>query len=123
MDQGLGLWVAPLAFIPGMAILAISTTARYSQLLLFIVNNPERFRLRKQLPLLRYALVSIYVGIAFNAAAAIAGHFFIFGDELSRTLAISLTCLGAMALLSAATCLIMDTLSSELRYFEDLGDS
>jgi hypothetical protein len=118
MEQSLGLWVTPLLLIPGMALLAISTSGRYTQLLLYVATNPKQSGLKRQLPLLRYALIAIYTGIAFDAAAALLGHLFASDADLSRLLLLVLSCIGVICLIFAAVCLVIDTSHSELRHIE-----
>lgn len=118
MEQSLGLWITPLLLIPGMALLAISTSGRYTQLLLYVATNPKHLELKRQLPLLRYALIALYVGIAFDAAAALLGHLFASDADLSRLLLLVLSCIGVICLIIAAVCLVIDTSHSELRHIE-----
>ena len=118
MGDSLGLWVTPLLLIPGMALLAISTSGRYTQLLLHVATNPKHSGLKRQLPLLRYSLIALYTGIAIDAGAALLAHMFASDADLSRLLILVLSCMGAFCLIFAAICLVIDTSRSELRDIE-----
>jgi len=118
MEQALGLWVAPLLIMPGMALLVLSTSARYSQLLLHVATHPQQSALKRQLPLLRYSLIALYAGIAVDACAALLGGLFAFNAEFSRLLIIVLSCIGVACLIFAVVCLIIDTFHCELRHIE-----
>lgn len=123
MEQSLGLWIAPLLLIPGMALLVLSTSARYNQLLLHVVTVPESSPLRRQLPLLRYALVALYLGIGMNSVAALLGHLLVANDELAKSILIVLSCAAVACLLIGVICLIVDTSHNELRLLEKTGTS
>ncbi len=101
-----------------MALLVLSTSARYNQLLLHIATRPEHSALRRQLPLLRYSLVALYVGIAADAVAALLGHLLVSDEAMARSIVIVLSCFGVVCLIIAVVCLIIDTLHSELRDIE-----
>ncbi len=115
MEDTLGFWVAPLLMIPGMALLVISTANRYSQLLLHLVTNPSDSVLRRQLPLLRGALIALYLGIAVDAMAGLLGGLLIFDVVLARRLVIVLSCLGVACLVAASVALIVDASRDPLR--------
>jgi hypothetical protein len=118
MEQTLGFWVAPLLLIPGMALLVLSTSARYNQLLLHVASKPEHSRLQRQLLLLRYALIALYLGIAVNAVAALLAHILTANEQLAKSIILVLSCGGVACLLIAVVCLIIDTTHSELRHIE-----
>lgn len=118
MEQAPGLWVAPLLIMPGMALLVLSTSARYNQLLLHVAIHPQQSGLKRQLPLLRYALIVLYAGIAVDAFAALLGGLFAFNAEFSRLLISVLSCIGVACLSFAVVCLIIDTFHCELRHIE-----
>ena len=115
MEQTLGSWVAPLLMIPGMALLAISTANRYSQLLLFLVTHPSDSVLSRQLPLLRFALIALYAGIAVDALGGLLGGLLAFDSAISRMLIIVLSCVGVACLVVASIALIVDASRDPLR--------
>lgn len=110
MEQTLGMWVAPVLMIPGLALLVISTANRYSQLLLYSLNNPGASGLRRQLRDLRLALVLLYVGIAVHAVAGLLGGILSYSAEVSQQLMLVLSCVGVACLVGASIALTLDAL-------------
>ncbi len=79
MIDTLGFWAAPLLLIPGKALLTISTSAQYNQLLVLVTQFGETRVSVRRLVLTRRALVALYLGIGFDAAgglmAGLAGQY------------------------------------------------
>ncbi len=110
MEQALGLWVAPVLMIPGMALLVISTGNRYGQLLVHLAEAGGERNLIKQLQVLRCALLALYVGIALHAVAGLLGGLLFFDHDTSKTLMQVLSCMGVGCLLIASVALTTDVL-------------
>ena len=89
-------------------------------MLVWIINRAsgQLIAEARQLPLLRYSLIALYVGIAVDAVAALLGHLLVSDEELARSITIVLSCLGVACLIIAVVCLIIDTSHSELRQIE-----
>lgn len=76
-----GLWITPLALLPGVGLLVMSTAARFGQLHSEVHHHLEHDtshgmlpgRLMERATLLRNALVSLYLAVALLALASLAG--------------------------------------------------
>ena len=77
--ESTGLWAAPLLLIPGVALLVLSTSARFGQLREeFLRRHGERHshavkHLCKRARLIHTALVSFYLSIAVLAQSSLLG--------------------------------------------------
>ena len=105
----LGVWVAPILLIPGLALLTISTGNRLNQALNAIAmfgGSPESERTQR---LLAKALIWLYTGIAVNALAGIVGGALsVWLPSQALILIVALACAGVITLLVAAGLLIVE---------------
>jgi hypothetical protein len=118
MPEILGTWVAPILMIPGMALLAISTANRYSQLVIHLSSNPHADSLVRQLRYLRIALAALYAGIGLLALAGLVA------GVLAMVLAVDpgtisilmliLSCAGIACLVIACAALLLDVMHTTL---------
>lgn len=113
------LWAAPLLLLPGVALLVMSTSARYAQIhaeIHQIMGEKVRTGLAKQLlmrsRMFRNALVSLYVAVSLLAIASLSGGLIMLIDEKASYVVVLLTCLGIFALLLAAIELVRESMLS-----------
>jgi hypothetical protein len=113
------LWAAPLLLLPGVALLVMSTSARYAQIhteIHQILGEKIQSTLVEQLlsrsRMFRNALVSLYVVVSLFALASLSGGFIMLIDEKASYLVMVLTCAGIGALLFAALQLVRESILS-----------
>jgi hypothetical protein len=111
-------FILPLILLPGVALLIVSTAARYGQLhdevhrALDHAEAVERADLRQRARYFRDALVALYACVALFALASLSGVLFEVLDRGPRPAVIGLTSIGIMSLLYAAYALIREALLS-----------
>ena len=111
-------FVLPLALLPGVALLIVSSAARYGQIhdevhrLLDHADAADRSDLRRRARYFRNALVALYLCVACFALASLTGVLLEAVDLPSRPAVVALTALGCLSLLYAAAQLIRETLLS-----------
>jgi len=109
MNEILGAWVAPILLIPGLALLTISTANRYNQVLTSIATFGEGAISKRKQKLLARALVSLFMGIAINGVAGLAGGALsVWYPYISNGVIVVLSCVGVIALLAATWFLIWE---------------
>jgi len=116
------LWLTPLILLPGVAMLIMSTSARYAQIHseihhLLDENNSNAGKIIKHLliraKLFRNALVSLYSSAAFLALAGLVGCLSLIWKEFSlESSVLFLIGLGILALLLATVELIRESILS-----------
>jgi hypothetical protein len=116
-------WLTPLILLPGVALLILSTSARYNQLREDYRNrregDPETLHLQLSRALLfRNTLVSLYVSVGFLAAAVLAAGLVTQLPGNPDLPVLLLTCTGILSLIYAAIQLIRESLLSA-RLFPD----
>jgi hypothetical protein len=111
-------WLIPIILLPGVALLILSTSARFAQIHEEIhriihtnepIETPFKTHLQKRAVLFRNALVLLYISVAFFALGSISGALL---DLLNNTpdLAVFLFAfIGIMALITAAILLIIES--------------
>lgn len=110
-------FVLPLALLPGVALLIVSSAARYGQIhdevhRLLDDADANRDDLRRRAHYFRNALVALYLCVAFFALASLIGVLLEVLSIPSRAGVVALTSLGCLSLLYAAYQLIRETLLS-----------
>ncbi len=100
--------MAPLLLIPGKGLLTISTSAQYNQLLALMAQFGETPASNKRLLLTRRALLALYAGISFDAAAGLFGGLFELWTDLGPIAVVVASCIGVACLLVAASFLIAE---------------
>ena len=119
MSPELGAFVAPLLLLPGVALLVMSTSARYGQLhgelhqIAGHHDHPDTLerarRLLRRGELFRSALVALYLSVALLAlASATGGVMALLGGD-GKLLLVVLTCSAIVALLFAASQLFRES--------------
>ncbi len=108
MLEALGFWAAPLLLIPGKGLLTISTAAQYNQLLASVAQFGATPASSKKLPLLRRALVALYLGIVFDAFGGLMGGLLYRWSDMGLTVVVVTGCIGVVCLLAAALLLIAE---------------
>ncbi|MEM8962340.1 MAG: DUF2721 domain-containing protein [Acidobacteriota bacterium] len=122
MDQDIGVWVTPLVLMPGVALLVVSTSARYGQILGEFHDLREHIdeatldllsHLSARAALFRSALVSLYLSTALLALGALIGGVFdIIGHNRAYMVTAALLCLGILCLVFAAIQLVRESVRS-----------
>ena len=118
------LWLTPLILLPGVALLIMSTSARYGQVhsdFRMLLEEPEkaqmlaRHLLLKRSMLFRNSLISLYVSIGVLACAGLLGGLVNLWIQDYVWIVMGLSCLGIATLVFAAAQLIRESfLSMEL---------
>lgn len=115
------LWLTPLIFLPGVALLILSTSARFNRLhdevhdLLdhgHAVPAGTVRRLMRRARLFRTALVALYVCVGLFAVASLLGALFLGWSEASRWLVVGFLVTGIACLCAAAGLLIRESILS-----------
>jgi len=119
--ESVGLWLTPLVLLPGVAILLISTSARYGEI------HAEFHRLLGQRDiatealdkclimrstLFRNALVCLYTSVGLFSLASFLGGLVVYWAAVSFWAIVILTCLGILSLVFASLQLIRESLLS-----------
>ena len=114
------LWAAPLLLLPGVALLIMSTSARFAQIhseIHRIMDHSEDSEssvchLLYRSKLFRDALVSLYISVALFAVASLVGGLSVHFPDNGPTLVAGLTFGGVLFLLFASTQLVRESLLS-----------
>lgn len=126
MIQPTAFWLFPLILLPGVALIVMSTSARYAQIheeLHHIIEEQENIspmyfvHLKTRATYFRNALVALYVSVGVFAVGSIAGALMEFAGGPSTATVVILTCLGILCLIYASVELIRESLLS-LRVIE-----
>ncbi len=115
MDDA-GLWLTPLALLPGVALLVMSTAARFGQLHGEMHHHIDHGR-GSQLPgrllergvLLRNALVSLYLAVALLSLASLVGGLATLWMSAVRVPVVALTSVSVGCVAVAALSLIRES--------------
>jgi len=120
--QGDLLWLTPLLFLPGVALLILSTPVRYGQIhgeihhLLESGKDEYTKELTSQLfrrsRLFRNALITFYVCVGLLAVASILGGLLNAVGMWADILVMIMTCLGVLFMLLATIFLIRESILS-----------
>jgi hypothetical protein len=128
-----GAWLTPLVLLPGVALLVISTSARYGQIhqefhhLLSDTGHDRRRRARelwRRAVLFRNALVGLYAAAASLALGSMVGGLLTLWSAQSMWLVQGFTVLGVVCLVYSAVELVRESvLSLEVlqRHCERMG--
>ncbi len=115
------LWLTPLIMLPGVALLIVSTSARYVQVHGEFHHIMETHtdavscsfqNLLKRSALLRDALVGLYVSVALFSMASLLGGLARLWDKQAFWIVVSLACVGIFSLVFASVQLIREALLS-----------
>lgn len=115
-----GLWITPLALLPGVALLVMSTAARFGQLHAEIHHHLDHEhdhrhasgppgQLLERATLLRNALVSLYVAVALLAVASLTGGVALLWMAEVVVPVVALTSISVLCVAIAAYCLIQES--------------
>ena len=115
MDDA-GLWLTPLALLPGVALLVMSTAARFGQLHAELHHHLDHGR-GKGLPgrlfdravLLRNALVSLYVAVGCLSLASLVGGVAALWMDDVLVPVVALTALSVLCVACASVLLIRES--------------
>jgi hypothetical protein len=130
--ESMALWLTPLILLPGVALLIVSTSARYSEIhaemhRLLHEGHPEHCEaswvaghLLERSRRFRNALVSLYAAVTLLAAAGLLGVATAGWQPLSAALVLGLTALGIGGVAAAAVELVRESLRS-LQILEEHG--
>lgn len=119
-------WLMPLILLPGVALLIMSTSARYGQIheeIHHIIDNQERIsvmyctHLQKRATLFRNALVSLYVSVGLFVLGSIVGALLDLAAGPDDLVVIGFACIGIICLIYASAVLIQESIFS-LRVIE-----
>lgn len=115
-------WIQPLILLPGVALLIVSTSSRFSQvqtevhhLLMddFMISLGVLKHLEERIVLFRNSLTSLYISIALFALGSIFGVMFLpMGQQMSSLVVVVFTGVGIASLLIAVLGLIRESLLS-----------
>jgi hypothetical protein len=117
----IAFWATPLLLLPGVALLIVSTSARYAQIHEEIhelsredmLATPKMgSNLLQRSTLFRNALVSLYLSVAFLTASSLIGGVTSFYVSNSEALVLVLAVSGILCLLFAAIELIRESWQS-----------
>jgi hypothetical protein len=126
MIQPTAFWLFPLILLPGVALIVMSTSARYAQIheeLHHIIEGQENIsqiflvHLKTRATYFRNALVALYVSVGLFAVGSIAGALMDFLNGPSTVTVVILTCLGILCFIYASIELIRESVLS-LRVIE-----
>jgi len=117
--QNVEIWLTPLLLLPGVALLIMSTSARYGQIHAELHHLIEKRRdrvlvsslqlLTKRSTLFRNALVSLYVSVGLLSLAGLLGGLMGPWESAAINIVWVLTCLAIVCLLFAAVELIRES--------------
>ncbi|MCG8608494.1 DUF2721 domain-containing protein [bacterium] len=124
--ENVEMWLTPLLFLPGVALLVMSTSVRYGQIhgelhgLLDRGNSTDVHagQLLRRSTFFRNALVSLYLGFGLFSLASLLGGLTVKWAMASTWIVTGLTCVGILTLVFAAFELIRESLLS-LRIIEE----
>ncbi len=124
--ENVEMWLTPLLFLPGVALLVMSTSVRFGQIHGELHNLLEHGsasdmtagQLLKRSTLFRDALVSLYCGFGLFSLASLLGGLTITWLEASMWIVVAITCLGIFTLVFASAQLIRESVLS-LRIIEE----
>jgi len=127
MIQPTAFWLFPLILLPGVALLVMSTSARYAQIheeLHHILMERETveetffIHLGKRATYFRNALVALYISVGTFAVGSLIGAFMDFMGGPSTVTVVAFSGLGIICLIYASVELIRESLLS-LRVIEN----
>ncbi|MEL6183263.1 MAG: hypothetical protein AAFU79_01470 [Myxococcota bacterium] len=111
MIEGIGVWVLPLGFLPGLALIVASTSARLTALTHQPMEggrSPSVVQLQlRRAERLAFALELLYIGIAILAVSVILGALADYSGGLGGPF-VALGICGTVGLLVWATVLLVD---------------
>lgn len=119
--ENLGIWVTPLLFLPGVALLIMSTSLRYGQIHDEFHNLAEH---QKRTPeticehlvtrarLFRNSLVCLYTSFGLFSFASLLGGLTSLWANFSFLIIIIITCVGILSLVIASIALIRESFLS-----------
>jgi hypothetical protein len=126
MIQPNAFWLFPLILLPGVALIVMSTSARYAQIhdeIHHILEEQETIslmyctHLRKRATMFRNALVALYISVGAFAVGSIIGALMEFAGGPSTATVGIFALLGTLCLLYASAELILESMLS-LRVIE-----
>jgi len=112
------LWISPLLILPGVALLILSTSARFNRLhdeidqMVYGQRNEDDHLIGGLLQrgrLFRNALISLYVAVALLATAGLTGVFAMFFKQVAAWLPAGLTGLAVAAVVYSALLLVQES--------------
>ncbi|MDJ0840396.1 MAG: DUF2721 domain-containing protein [Acidobacteriota bacterium] len=110
------LWLAPLLLLPGVALLIMSTSARYGQLHAEIHRDKISGRALATLffraKLFRNALVCLYFSVSAFAVSSLVGGLLTYSGIDGAGTVVFGTCVGVLALVAAAGTLLMESVKA-----------
>ncbi len=116
------IWLTPLILLPGVALLVLSTSIRYSRLHDEIHSAQHRAashsvsvmsRLMHRATLFRNALVCLYASVVLFTAASLVGALIgLWGDLPVRAVVLTLASTGTMGVVAAAVLLVREAFES-----------
>ncbi len=119
--ENVATWITPLLLLPGVALLIMSTSIRYSRIhdefhhLLehkgSLPHTPVH-KLLKRSRFFRNALVSLYFSFGLFSLASLLGGLTVQWHEVSEKIVMVLTCLGILIIIFASYELISESLLS-----------
>jgi len=119
MMQQLGPWIVPLTFIPGVGLIIMSTSARFSALSVEmrklkaekLSNSSIIFKTQmRRARLFSNALVSLYLAVGNFATGALIGGLSERFPELSHWVLVVTICLGVFCMLYASIQLLRESI-------------
>ena len=112
------LWLAPLLLLPGVALLIMSTSARFGQLHNEIhreeASSKAMATLFLRAKLFCKALVCLYISVAVFAVSSLVGGMFTYLGKEGDGAGVLIfgTCLGVLALVAASLTLLMESVKA-----------
>ncbi len=114
------IWAAPLLLLPGVALLIMSTSARYTRVhdeIHHVKSHGDAARgligkLYIRAKLFHRALVALYISVALLAFSSLMGGLLTLLGRPSATPVFVLTCTGIVALVLASVFLIAESLKA-----------
>ena len=113
--MGSDIWIVPLLLIPGVALLVLSTSARFGRLHVEITRLHEKGSKAavahhyRRARFMRNALVALYGAVALLATSSLVGTFADLWFESLGVHALALTCFAVVGVVYAATQLIRES--------------
>lgn len=115
--EGINFWLTPLALLPGVGLLVMSTAARFGQLHAELHHHVEHEdepgpgleHLLRRATLFRNALVSLYLSVAALALASLVGGMATLWDLSVTIPVVGLTAVAVLAVAYAAYELIQES--------------
>lgn len=116
--ESAGLWLTPLLLLPGVALMILSTSARYARIhdeFHHLLDEggahalPIADNLLVRSKYFRNALVSLYSSVALFSVAGLAGGFATLWLATTFWIVVPLTCVGIIGVIYAAALLIQES--------------